>query len=122
MRMGSRTQEDDCQREAAQGGGSASIEAGHRDRDPYLPQFDAAVALGERRADGARGRDAGAQGGRIGDRSDRAGDGWQEPAAVRRGGQLLGSWISASTVLGTPRPGTEPEGGTLARGEVRPAA
>jgi len=37
--------------------------------------------------------------------------------------QLLGSWISASTVLGTPaRPGTEPEGGTPAGGEVRPAA
>ena len=26
-------------------------------------------------------------------------------------GQLLGSWISASTVLGTPQPGTEPEEG-----------
>jgi hypothetical protein len=37
-------------------------------------------------------------------------------------GQLLGSWISASTVLGRPRPGTEPEGGTPAGGEVRPAA
>lgn len=37
-------------------------------------------------------------------------------------GQLLGSWISASRVLGTPRPGTEPEGGTPAGGEVRPAA
>jgi hypothetical protein len=37
-------------------------------------------------------------------------------------GQLLGSWISASTVLGTPRPGTEQEGGTPATGEVRPAA
>jgi hypothetical protein len=36
--------------------------------------------------------------------------------------QLLGSWISASTVLGTPRPGTESEGGTPAGGEVRPAA
>jgi hypothetical protein len=36
--------------------------------------------------------------------------------------QLLGSWISASTVLGTPRPGTESEGGTPASGEVRPAA
>jgi hypothetical protein len=37
--------------------------------------------------------------------------------------QLLGSWINASTVLGTPaRPGTEPEGGTPAGGEVRPAA
>ena len=36
--------------------------------------------------------------------------------------QLLGSWISASTVLGTPRPGVEPEGGTPAGGEVRPAA
>jgi hypothetical protein len=37
-------------------------------------------------------------------------------------GQLLGSWISASTVLGTPRPDVEPEGGTPAGGEVRPAA
>ena len=37
-------------------------------------------------------------------------------------GQLLGSWISASRVLGTPRPGTESEGGTPAGGEVRPAA
>ena len=36
--------------------------------------------------------------------------------------QLLGSWISASTVLGTPRPGTESEGETPAGGEVRPAA
>jgi hypothetical protein len=37
--------------------------------------------------------------------------------------QLLGSWMSASTVLGTPaRPVTEPEGGTPAGGEVRPAA
>jgi hypothetical protein len=37
-------------------------------------------------------------------------------------GQLLGSWISASTVLGTPRAGVEPEGGTPAGWEVRPAA
>ncbi len=37
-------------------------------------------------------------------------------------GQLLGSWISASTVLGIPRPATEPEGGTPVEGEVRPAA
>ena len=36
--------------------------------------------------------------------------------------QLLGSWISASTVLGTPRAGTEQEGGVPAGGEVRPAA
>jgi hypothetical protein len=37
--------------------------------------------------------------------------------------QLLGSWISASTVLGTPRPEQESaEGGTPASGEVRPAA
>lgn len=37
--------------------------------------------------------------------------------------QLLGSWISASTVLGRPpRAGAEPEGGTPAGGEVRPAA
>ena len=37
-------------------------------------------------------------------------------------GQLLGSWISASTVRGFPRPGTESEGGTPAGGEVRPTA
>jgi hypothetical protein len=37
--------------------------------------------------------------------------------------QVLGSWISASRVLGTPRPGTEsPEGGTPGGGEVEPAA
>jgi hypothetical protein len=36
-------------------------------------------------------------------------------------GQLLGSWIGASTVLGIPRPGTS-EGGTPESGEVRPAA
>jgi hypothetical protein len=36
--------------------------------------------------------------------------------------QLLGSWISASTVLGTRGRGTEPEGGIPAGGEVRPAA
>jgi hypothetical protein len=37
-------------------------------------------------------------------------------------GKLLGSWISASTVLGTPRPGTELEGGTAAGGEARSEA
>jgi hypothetical protein len=37
-------------------------------------------------------------------------------------GQLLGSWISASTVLGTPSRGAEPEEGPPAGGEVRPAA
>jgi hypothetical protein len=36
--------------------------------------------------------------------------------------QLLGSWISASTVLGRPRPSEQPEGGPPAGGEVRPAA
>ena len=36
--------------------------------------------------------------------------------------QLLGSWISASRVLGTPRPTPEPEGETPAGGEVKPAA
>ena len=37
--------------------------------------------------------------------------------------QLLGSWISASTVLGTPRPDTESEEGPPpSGGEVRPAA
>jgi hypothetical protein len=40
-------------------------------------------------------------------------------------GQLLGSWISASAVLGRPRAGADavvPEGGKPADGEVRPAA
>jgi len=37
--------------------------------------------------------------------------------------QLLGSWISASTVLGgSPRSSTQPEGGPPAEGEERPAA
>jgi hypothetical protein len=35
-------------------------------------------------------------------------------------GQLLGSWISASAVLGTPRPDVELEEGSPAGGEVRP--
>ncbi len=40
-------------------------------------------------------------------------------------GQALGSWLSASAVLGTPRgpvPIPVPEGGTPPEGEVRPAA
>jgi hypothetical protein len=36
--------------------------------------------------------------------------------------QLFGSWISASTVLGIPREGTESKGETPEGGEVRPAA
>ena len=41
--------------------------------------------------------------------------------------QVLGSWIGASRVLGTPRPGSEPEappevGGTSGAEEVRPVA
>jgi hypothetical protein len=36
--------------------------------------------------------------------------------------QLLGSWISASRVLGRRQPGSESEGGTPAGGEVMPAA
>jgi hypothetical protein len=36
--------------------------------------------------------------------------------------QLLGSWISASTILGTPRPSPESEGDTPGGGEVKPAA
>jgi hypothetical protein len=35
---------------------------------------------------------------------------------------VVRSWISASRVLGTPRPETESEGGTPAGGEVRPTA
>jgi hypothetical protein len=37
-------------------------------------------------------------------------------------GQLLGSWISASTVLRKPQPGKEAEEETPGGGEVRPAA
>jgi hypothetical protein len=40
-------------------------------------------------------------------------------------GQLLGSWLSASKVLGSPRAPSAPaapEGGTPGGGEVRPAA
>ncbi len=37
-------------------------------------------------------------------------------------GQLLGSWISASTVVGKPQPEKESEEETPGGGEVRPAA
>jgi hypothetical protein len=37
-------------------------------------------------------------------------------------GQLLGSWLNASTVFRAPRPSTEPEGETPEGPEVRPAA
>ncbi len=36
--------------------------------------------------------------------------------------QLLGSWLSASTVFRTPQPGTDPEEETPEGGEARPAA
>jgi hypothetical protein len=87
-----------------------------------LDQFDEAVALGNegRAAHVGATRAVGKLATEI-FRAVRVMDGRNRQ---RFGGdeQLLGSWIGASTVLGTPRPGTEPEGGTPAEGEVRPAA
>ena len=87
-----------------------------------LEQYDAAVALGN------EGRTA-----HVGATRELRGAGREIARTVRvmdarnrqrfaGDGQLLGSWISASTVLGVPRPGSEPEEGTPAGGEVRPAA
>jgi len=87
-----------------------------------LDQFDAAVALGNdgRTAHVGATRELKAVATEI-VRTVRVMDGRNRQRFVEEG-QLLGSWISASTVLGTPRAGTEPEGGTPAGGEVRPAA
>ena len=90
-----------------------------------LDQFDAAVALGM----AGRGAHIGATRelrtvSKEIFRSVRVMDG-RNRQRFAEDGQLLGSWIGASTVLGTPaRPGTEPEpeGGPPAGGEVRPAA
>lgn len=87
-----------------------------------LDQFDAAIALGN------EGRTA-----HVGATLELRGVAAEIARTVRvmdarnrqrfaQEGQLLGSWISASTVLGIPaRAGSEPEG-TPAGGEVRPAA
>jgi hypothetical protein len=87
-----------------------------------LDQFDAAVALGNdgRTAHVGATRELKAVASEI-VRTVRVMDGRNRQRFADQG-QLLGSWISASTVLGTPRPGAEPEGGTPAGGEVRPAA
>jgi hypothetical protein len=87
-----------------------------------LDQFDAAVALGNdgRTAHVGATRDLRAVATEI-VRTVRVMDGRNRQRFADQE-QLLGSWISASTVLGTPRPGTESEGGTPAGGEVRPAA
>jgi hypothetical protein len=87
-----------------------------------IDQFDAAVALGHegRTAHVGATRELNAVASEI-VRTVRVMDGRNRQRFADQG-QLLGSWISASTVLGTPRPGTESEGGTPAGGEVRPAA
>jgi hypothetical protein len=87
-----------------------------------LDQFDAAVALGNdgRTAHVGATRELRAVSSEI-VRTVRVMDG-RNRQRFAEDGQLLGSWISASTVLGTPRPGAEPEGGLPAGGEVRPAA
>jgi hypothetical protein len=87
-----------------------------------LDQFDAAVALGieGRTAHVGAPRELKAVASEI-VRTVRVMDGRNRQRFAEEG-QLLGSWISASTVLGTPRAGTELEGGTPAGGEVRPAA
>jgi hypothetical protein len=87
-----------------------------------LDQFDAVVALGNdgRTAHVGATRELRAVASEI-VRTVRVMDGRNRQRFADQG-QLLGSWISASTVLGTPRPGTESEGETPAGGEVRPAA
>jgi hypothetical protein len=87
-----------------------------------LDQFDEAVALGNdgRTAHVGATRELRAVSPEI-VRTVRVMDG-RNRQRFAEDGQLLGSWISASTVLGTPRPDLEPEEGTPAGGEVRPAA
>jgi hypothetical protein len=87
-----------------------------------LDQFDAAVALGNdgRTAHVGATREIRAVSSEI-VRTVRVMDG-RNRQRFAEDGQLLGSWVSASTVLGTPRPDTEPEEETPAGGEVRPAA
>jgi hypothetical protein len=87
-----------------------------------LDQFDEAVALGNegRTAHVGATRELRSVSSEI-VRTVRVMDGRNRQRFAEEG-QLLGSWISASTVLGNPRPDTESEGGTPAGGEVRPAA
>lgn len=87
-----------------------------------LDQFDAAVALGieGRTAHVGATRELRAVGSEI-VRTVRLMHG-RNRQRFAQDEQLLGSWSSASTVLGTPRSGTESEGETPAGGEVRPAA
>ena len=87
-----------------------------------LDQFDEAVALGNdgRTAHVGATRELRAMASEI-VQTVRVMDG-RNRQRFAEDGQRLGSWIDASTVLGTPRPGTEPEGGTPAGGEVRHAA
>ena len=88
-----------------------------------LDQFDAAVALGieGKTAHVGATRELRAVSSEI-VRTVRVMDG-RNRQRFAEDGQLLGSWISASTVLGrSPRAEAEPEGGTPAGVEVRPAA
>jgi hypothetical protein len=87
-----------------------------------LDQFDAAIALGDdgRTAHVGATRELVAAASEI-VRTVRVMDGRNRQRFADQE-QLLGSWISASTILGTRRTSTEPEGGTPAEGEVRPAA
>ena len=87
-----------------------------------LDQFDAAMVLGNdgRTAHVGATREIKAVASEI-VRTVRVMDG-RNRQRFAEDGRLLGSWISASTVLGTPRPGVEPEGRPPAPGEVRPAA
>jgi hypothetical protein len=91
-----------------------------------LDQFDAAVALGNdgRMAHVGATRELRAVASEI-VRTVRVMDG-RNRQRFAEDGQLLGSWIGASTVLGTPRAGSqapeEKDGGAPAGGEERPAA
>jgi hypothetical protein len=89
-----------------------------------LDEFDAAVALGNDGRTGHIGatRELKSVATEI-VRSVRVMDG-RNRQRFAEDGQLLGSWIGASTVLGSPRSGAEPvpEGGPPKDGEVRPAA
>jgi hypothetical protein len=87
-----------------------------------LDEFDEAVVLGYegRAARTGATREFGAVANEI-FRTVRLMDG-RNRQRFANDGQLLGSWISASTVFRAPRPGTEPEGETPGSGEARPAA
>src|SRR5918994_1151186 len=87
-----------------------------------LEQYDAAIALGNegRTAHVGATRQLRGAAGEI-FRSVRVMDA-RNRQRFAGDGQLLGSWISASAVLGVPRPGSEPEEGPPVGGDVRPAA